>query len=125
MRVTASGPEDPATAWERYASLAAWPEWAGHIASVDADGERLRPGLRGTVSGPLGLGVRFVVREVDEAARTWSWDVRTGPVRLRLDHDVAARAGGGTTTGLDLEGPAPVVLGYAPVARLALARLVR
>jgi hypothetical protein len=125
MRLTASGPVAPAAAWERYAVPAAWPTWAGHITSVEADGDRLREGLRGTVSGPLGLGVRFEVTAVDEAARTWSWDVRFGPVELHLHHDVSERPGGGTVTGLVVDGPAPVVLGYAPVARAALGRLVR
>jgi hypothetical protein len=124
MRLTASGPVAPATAWQRYVVLAEWPTWAGHIASVEADGDRLRPGLRGRVSGPFGVGVTFVVTAVDEAGRTWSWDVRWGPIELHLDHDVTARAGGGTRTGLELDGPAPVLLGYAPVARLALQRLV-
>jgi hypothetical protein len=125
MRLTASGPVAPTTAWERYAVLSAWPTWAGHITSVDADGERLRPGLRGSVSGPLGVAVRFVVTAVDEAARAWSWDVSLGPIGLRLDHDLTERAGGGTTAGLGVEGPAAVVMGYAPVARAALGRLVR
>lgn len=124
IRVRASGLAPVETAWERYADLAAWPGWAGHIASVQADGDRLRDGLRGRVSGPLGVGVDFVVTAVDPAARTWSWAVRTGPVRLRLDHDLAERPGGGTTAGLVIDGPAPVVLGYAPVARIALRRLV-
>lgn len=124
IRVTASGAAPVATAWERYEDLSAWPTWAGHIASVEADGVRLREGLQGRVSGPLGVGVAFVVTAVDPAARSWSWSVRTGPLRLRLDHDLAERPGGGTTAGLDVEGPAPVVLAYAPVARLALGRLV-
>ncbi len=124
LRVTASGPVAPATAWERYASLAAWPEWAGHIATVDADGPRLRTGLTGRVSGPLGVGVRFVVTEVDPGGLTWSWRVRTGVVRLHLSHDLVTLVGGGTRAGLTIDGPAPVVVGYAPIARLALGRLV-
>jgi hypothetical protein len=43
---------------------------------------------------------------------------------LRLEHTVEPGPGSGTRTGLVVDGPAPVVMAYAPVARLALHRLV-
>ena len=67
----------------------------------------------------------FVVESVDEAARRWSWTASLGPVRLRLLHWVGDGPDGGSTTGLRAAGPVPLVLGYAPPARLAIGRLVR
>jgi hypothetical protein len=125
VRVT--GPVAPARAWERYADPARWAGWAPQIRRVVLDGAggaRIAPGLRGRVHGPAGLRVDFVVTAVDEAARTWSWTARLGPVRLHLDHGVAADPRGTATT-LVVDGPAPVVLAYLPVTRLALRRLVR
>ncbi len=74
---------------------------------------------------PLGVSLPFVVESVDEAARRWSWTVSLGPVRLRLLHWVAPGPDGGSTTGLRVTGPAPLVAGYAPLAQLAIGRLVR
>ncbi|GAB7044787.1 hypothetical protein [Catenuloplanes niger] len=76
--------------------------------------------------GPLGLRVRFRVVAVDGTGpvRSWSWAVSAAGLRLVLRHTVEAVATG-TRTGLTLEGPAPVVLGYLPIARSALRRLVR
>lgn len=114
----------PAVAWERYAVLANWPSWAPLITGVEAGGPALVPGLTGIVRGPAGLRVVFEVDAVDAAARTWAWTVRSGPVTLRLGHEVLARPGGGTVATLDLEGPLPVVLGYVLPATAALRRLV-
>ncbi len=66
----------------------------------------------------------FVVETVDEAARQWSWTVSLGPVRLHLLHWVTDGPDGGSTTGLRVSGPAPLVVGYAPLAHLAIGRLV-
>lgn len=123
-RVEVVGRARPDVAWERYAVLAAWPRWAPPIVAVEADGPRLAQGRTGTVRSLGGLPVRFVVTAVDEAARTWSWIARLGPVVLTLHHDLTP-ARGGTRAGLVLEGPALVVAAYAPLTRIALARLVR
>ena len=84
----------------------------------------IRPGTRGRVVGPLGVAVLFVIEQVDPEQHAWSWIV-TGPfgVRLRLHHSLSA-AGGGTSTSLAIDGPLPIVVGYAPIARYALGRLV-
>ena len=103
---------------------------------VDTDGDVLTPGLAGTVRGPLGVAVPFRVLDVepDGAVRRWTWRVSVGPVSLLLEHAVipldAAASGTGpdvrrTATTLLIDGPAPLVLGYAPLAQLALVRLVR
>ncbi len=51
--------------------------------------------------------------------------VTAGPVRLHLVHWVSDGPDGGSTTGLRIRGPLPVVVGYAPLAQLAIGRLVR
>lgn len=128
ITVTARGSRPAASAWERYADLDQWARWAPQIRGVDTDGpRRLTPGLTGRVRGPVGVGVNFVVDAVDEPARTWAWTVTLGPLRLRLHHEVHAQGpqdGAGSVTLLRLHGPLPVLLGYAPVTRFALHRLV-
>lgn len=123
MTLAASGGARPDEAWDRYADLGRWSQWAPQINRVEATDDRLAPGLAGRVVGPFGAYLDFVVDGVDETARRWSWTVRRGPLRLRLEHSVTKR-GGGSATSLRLDGPLPVVVAYAPVARLALRRLV-
>lgn len=120
-RVT--GPIPAAEVWERYALPARWPEWAPQINAVRASAPRISPGVTGSVCGPFGLRVRFVVSEVDERRRTWAWRVRVGPLRLTLWHGVEPTADGAATW-LRVHGPAILVAGYLPVARTALRRLV-
>lgn len=105
--------------WWAYAHTSRWSSWAPQIQQVRPDAP-LRTGLRGRVDGILGIGARFEVTSVDEAARRWSWDVAVGPARLSIDHEVDEGI-----ASIDVEGPGPVVLAYAPVARAALGRLVR
>jgi polyketide cyclase/dehydrase/lipid transport protein len=125
LTLHATGPVPPAEVWERYAVPARWPEWAPQITGVELPVARLAAGVRGRVRGPLGVTLPFVVETVDEVARQWSWTVSAGPVRLHLLHWVTEGPDGGSTTGLRVTGPAPVVVGYAPLAHLAIGRLVR
>jgi len=124
LRVRVTGPVPPARVWERYAVPARWAGWAPQIRGVDASADRIAPGVGGTVRGPLGVRVAFVVTDVDERGRTWAWDVRCGPVRMHLRHGVEPEPRGAATW-LIIDGPAPVVAVYLPVARVALGRLVR
>jgi hypothetical protein len=114
-------------AWERYADPGLWSTWAPQIQRVETVMDRLVAGGSGTVrAGLLGwptLGVPFRVLEVDETAMEWSWEARLGVLRLRLEHGVTPHPTG-SATWLRVRGPLPVVLAYAPVARLALGRLV-
>lgn len=123
----ARGPASPGIAWERYADPQRWSSWAPQIQRVEASTPRLAAGTTGTVHAGLlarpTVPVPFVVLDVDEAARRWSWRVRLGPLGLTLEHGVDAEAAGASTF-LRVRGPAPLVLAYAPLARLALHRLV-
>jgi hypothetical protein len=87
--------------------------------------QRIAQGVTGRVHGPLRVAVPFVVDEVDEATRQWTWSVFAGPVRLQLRHWVSPGPDGGATTGLRVHGAAPLVAGYAPLALIALQGLVR
>jgi hypothetical protein len=61
---------------------------------------------------------------VHELRRMWSRRARSGPVALTLHHAVLS-VPEGSQTNLEIEGPALAVLLYAPLARVALRRLVR
>ena len=122
-RIAVCGPVAPQVSWGRYAELARWSTWAPQISGVEADAERLRPGLTGRVLTSVGLKVPFVVTEVDAAAMTWSWIVGVGPIRHTLHHGLAPRRTGTRAT-LAIEGSAPLVTAYAPLAWWALRNLV-
>lgn len=122
--VRAVGSVSAEKVWERYVETACWPVWAPQIRTVEAAEARLRAGMRGRVVPVVGPRVDFLVEAVDHEARTWCWRVRVGPVRMRLWHAVRDRAPSGAETELRIEGPAAVVVVYAPLARLALRRLV-
>jgi len=129
LRLEASGPVPVASAWQRYARPVLWPTWSPQLRSVEITGgdpgEELTSGATGRVHGPLGVSADFTVLSFDAAARSWSWRVRRGPLAVRLEHTVEARAGEpGSRTTLVLHGLPPVVLGYAPIAWYALHRLV-
>jgi hypothetical protein len=124
LTVRASGPATVPTVWEAYADPQRWPEWSPHIHRVDAVG-RLRPGLEGQVGLPLlPRLVDFVVTAVDAKGGRWSWQAALGPLRMSFDHGVEAK-GAGSGTWLTMHGPLPILVLYAPLARLALHRLVR
>lgn len=127
LRLQAHGVAPVALAWERYADPALWSTWAPQIQRVDTDLQRLAAGGTGTVRAGLvsrpTLGIPFRVLAVDESAREWTWEARLGPLRLRLEHGVEAHDDG-SSTWLRVHGPLPVILAYAPVARIALGRLV-
>ncbi|MDP9117068.1 MAG: SRPBCC family protein [Actinomycetota bacterium] len=122
-RLTVSGRAPADLVWERYARPALWTSWSPQIRGVGVDAERIAPGVCGLVRGPLGLGVRFEIVAVDEAARTWSWRIALRLATLDLHHSVTKTENGSTTT-LTIDGSVPLVLGYLVPARLALGRLV-
>ena len=122
LTVRAQGPAAVPDVWEAYADPQRWPEWAPHIRRVDAIG-RLRPGLAGQLWSIVPRPVSFEVTGVDAKRRRWSWRAAIGPLRMRFDHGVDAR-GAGSGTWITMHGPLPLLMIYAPVARLAVHRLV-
>jgi hypothetical protein len=124
LTLHATGSAAPHEVWERYAQPQRWSSWSPQIRHVRTSADRIETGLTGRVIGPLRVAIDFTIDDVDEAERKWAWHVTTGPIRLDLHHSVAPH-GDGTTTALRLNGPAPVILGYASVAQWALHRLVR
>lgn len=119
-----SGPLAPAAVWERYAVPAHWPDWLPQIDRVHLSTPRLAPGATGRLHAPMGISIPFTVDGVDEAARRWSWTIRVGLLRIRLEQWVDDGPGGGTTAGMRVSGPGPLVAGYAGQAQAALERLV-
>ncbi|MFF7240880.1 SRPBCC family protein [Streptomyces collinus] len=124
MTLSATGAAHPDTVWQRYADVDLWATWSPQIKAVHSVGRRLSPGLSGTVEGLGGIRAAFVVEAVDHDRRTWTWRVRLGRIRIRLHHEVRPQ-GSGSTTSLKMHGPRLVLLAYAPLARLALHRLVQ
>ena len=122
--ITVQGGADPAVAWSRYENLDLLSTWSPQISEVLAGTRRIRSGLAGLVVGPLGIRVPFEVLAVDADVMEWSWRVRLGFVHATLDH-VVRPTPGGCATELVIEAPAFAVIGYRPVAALALRRLVR
>ena len=98
-RIEARGPAPVEEVWDRYTTLARWPEWSPQISRVEASADRLALGVRGTVYAGGVLPLPFTVTSCRPEDRTWSWRVRLGPVTLDLDHAVYA-AGSGTRTTL-------------------------
>jgi len=144
LRLSATGAAHPDEVWDRYTRPARWSRWSPHLREVDYPDAVIRPGTTGRVTGVGGVVAVFRIDAVDHEARTWSWSVRSGPLRVSFDHGVDAagaeppgtdragadRAGadsghvGGSTAWLVTHAPWPVAVGYAPLARLALGRLV-
>lgn len=123
LETSASGEVDPEEAWDRYLRPARWPQWSPQITGVDCRRRRIARGVTGTVHGWFGSAADFEVTAVDQARRTWSWHVQSGPIGLDLDHGVQPY-GSGARVWVRVSGPAPVVLTYLPLAWLGLRNLV-
>lgn len=128
--IDATGAAPAEEIWRRYTRPALWPGWAPHIRRVVTDVDVIEPGACGTVRGPLVAQVRFRILDVDHAARCWSWWVGLGPAGVVMEHGVDPAGvdpagGGGSRAWLRVRAPGLLVAPYAPVAALALRRLVR
>jgi hypothetical protein len=127
--ITARGPAGTDKVWRDYVEPGRWPRWSPQIrrAELDGGGHRITAGATGRVwPALLPVPIPFTVVDVDEDALTWSWQIGSGPAMVTLSHAVE-EAPTGTRTRLRLGSPlylVPVVLSYAPLARLALHRLV-
>ncbi len=128
--IAVTGPQSPDEVWDRYVRPARWSDWAPQITGVDYAPERLVPGTKGVVRGPLRVPLPFeilAVDEVDRRRRSWRWRAGALGVHVELEHVVEPDPSqpGDSRTRLVLVGPAPVVVPYLPLARWALHRLVR
>jgi hypothetical protein len=123
LSLDATGRLHPEAVWSRYTEPARWSTWAPHLREVDYPLQVVQPGTSGRVTTLGGLVAVFRIDAVDHDARTWSWSVRSGPLRLSLDHGVHAD-GDGSRAWLVTHALWPVAAGYAPLARWALQRLV-
>jgi hypothetical protein len=121
-RIEARGPVPAEEVWDRYATLARWPEWSPQISRVEASADRLALGVRGTVYVGGVLPLRFTVTSCRSEDRTWSWQVRWDRSPSTSTTPCTGRGPGSRST-LSLSGPALLVAAYAPLAQLALRRL--
>jgi hypothetical protein len=126
VTIRTRGPRRAEEVWERYARPQLWPSWSPQIRRVECTAEWLEAGVTGRVFGPLRLSAGFVVDEWDDVSRRWSWTVRAGIVSIGLAHGVdAVELGCRTWLTVRTALPVlPVALGYLPIARVALHRLV-
>ena len=124
ISIGATGPADPQVVWDRYVHPDRWSEWSPQITAVNYPADEISDGGRGTVNGPCGIGLDFEILHVDSENRCWTWRVKPVGVELVMTHAVLAQDGGTRTT-LEIHGPLPIIVGYAPIARIALGRLVR
>jgi hypothetical protein len=122
--VGASGTAAPEVAWDRYLHPERWSEWSPQISAVAYPDTEIADGGRGTVHGACGVALDFQVLHVDVENRCWSWRVRPVGIELIMEHGVVAE-NSGCRTSLQIDGPLPIIVGYAPIARIALGRLVR
>lgn len=125
MTVAARGASRVEDVWRAYSTPARWHEWSPQIVDVECPEPSVpvETGRAGVVRGPLGARVTFSVTDVDTSAHRWTWQVRTGLLTLTMQHGVDGEDGAARAW-VRITGPLPVVLGYAPAARVALARLV-
>ena len=124
LEISATGDRPLDEAWERYVHPGLWSTWAPQIRRVRCDDEVITAGTRGVVHGPLVVRVSFTVESVDHRERRWTWRVGVGPLGVRMEHGVEATSDGARAWAR-IHLPAAVALPYAPVAHLALRRLVR
>jgi hypothetical protein len=89
------------------------------VVAVEAVGA-LRPGLEGDLVLVGRLRARFEIIDVNDLGPSWTWSVRLGPVRLRMEQRVDEGFGLIEATGTPL-----AVLAYVPFARRSLSRLLR
>lgn len=126
VSLTVRGPVRPEEAWDRYTRPQCWPSWAPHITAVTATTEVIGEGTSGHIVALGILRLRYVITGVDHTARWWTWRVNRGPLTVELYHDITPTtpSPGGSTTHVRISGPRPLVLGYLPLMRWALHRLV-
>ncbi len=104
--------------WDVLVSVAEWPDWGPSVTAVEAPGEGLGPGTRGSVRTVGGLRLPFEVTGF-VPGRYWSWKV--GGVTA-TDHLVEPL--GPDACRLSFGVPA-VAFPYLLVCRVAIGRIAR
>lgn len=115
MDVTRDIAAPPAAVWERLARTRHWPDWGPTVVAVDPADAEVVPGLRGSVTTPVGLRLPFAVTEV-VPGRSWSWEV--AGVEATGHHVDPTPTGCRATITIPTWAPF-----YAPVCAWALRRL--
>lgn len=123
LELSATGSCPAPAAWERYVRPTLWSSWSPQIRGVDCDDAMIAPGTTGTVRGPLVVRVPFEIEAVDHDGRRWAWRVGVGAISVRMEHGVD-EVGDGSRGWVRIHLPSVVAMAYAPLARLALRRLV-
>ena len=124
LDISATGDRPIDEVWDHYVRPALWPTWAPQIRNVTCDDEVIVGDTRGVVHGPVVVRVPFTVESVDPEARRWTWRVGVGPFGVRMDHGVEETADG-VRAWARIHLPVVMALPYAPIAHVALRRLVK
>lgn len=120
MRISATGSATTDQVWQRYTTPDLWPTWAPQLRRVTCADSVLTAGSRGTAHGPAMLRVPFEVLLLDRDQHRWTWRVGR-PISITMEHGVDETPDGARAW-IDI----PLALvGYAPLAQLALRRLVQ
>lgn len=119
LTVTRKGPASAGAMWARYVDPKRWPEWSPHIRDASLPSP-IKAGTHGEVRSFFGLRIPVHVLAVDSKKRTWSWEASIAGASVTMVHVV--RDG---ETEVRLSGPDWLVRLYAPLAGVALGRLVR
>ncbi len=107
----------PGAAWAVLTDTRRWPEWGPTVAAVRSSTDVLELGTTGHVRPVVGPWVPFRVTHLDPGSR-WTWRVAGIPA---TGHRVEP-----TAAGCRVVFEVPIVAGaYAPVCRVALARIAR
>ncbi|MEO6957307.1 MAG: SRPBCC family protein [Antricoccus sp.] len=124
LTINRTGPCTPAEVWRRYMTVSEWPSWSPQIIKVMGIDGRICAGDQGVVVGPLGVKIPFTIVAVDEETMRWTWRVSVGPLKIQMIHGVDPSSNG-SRAWVRIMLPAPIALGYAPFAALALHKLTR
>ena len=122
--VSAKGAASPEEVWARYTQPERWPTWAPHMKRAIYPYPRIVEGTFGRVYAYGGFSLPFSIDALDADGWTWGWSVYVAGQRIELKHGVVAGASH-TRAWVSIGLPLPIALGYAPIAKLALRRLVR
>jgi hypothetical protein len=119
VRVARRGPAGKYEMWARCRDPGRWPTWMTLVRDVETMGP-LRPGLEGRLVLVAGIRIRFYVIDVNATGPSWLRELRLGPFRVLVDHQVDEGFGL-----VEITGPFPLPILQAPFARRSLSRLLR